>query len=97
MCSAFFGLEDGITGIILHPYYGIENDGFKGFLKGSVKGISGLFIKPFTGILDATSKTAEGLKNSAMNINEKANEDRIRLINFKLIYNIKKTKKKIFF
>jgi vacuolar protein sorting-associated protein 13A/C len=32
---------------------------------GSIKGLSGLIIKPVSGIIDATTKTAEGIKNTA--------------------------------
>jgi hypothetical protein len=32
---------------------------------GGLKGITGLVIKPVSGIIDATTKTAEGIKNTA--------------------------------
>jgi vacuolar protein sorting-associated protein 13A/C len=44
---------------------GIKSGGFTGFFKGTAQGIAGLVIKPVTGVLDATSKTAEGIKNQA--------------------------------
>jgi vacuolar protein sorting-associated protein 13A/C len=31
---------------------------------GGLKGITGLVIKPVSGIIDATTKTAEGIKNT---------------------------------
>ena len=43
----------------------MKKGGFTGFLKGTVKGIAGLVVKPVTGIIDATSKTSEGIKNQA--------------------------------
>jgi vacuolar protein sorting-associated protein 13A/C len=36
-----------------------------GFFVGGLKGITGLLIKPVSGIVDATTKTAEGIKNTA--------------------------------
>jgi len=32
-------------------------------MQGTAMGLAGLIIKPVTGVLDATSKTAEGIKN----------------------------------
>jgi vacuolar protein sorting-associated protein 13A/C len=43
---------------------GAERSGLPGFLKGTVKGIAGLVIKPVSGVFDAASKTAEGIKNT---------------------------------
>lgn len=42
------------------------------------KGITGLVIKPVTGIVDFASKTTEGLKNTALYLEDKPNESRIR-------------------
>ena len=42
--------------------------------------MTGLIIKPVTGVLDAASKTAEGISNMATNMDEKPNEERIRPI-----------------
>lgn len=47
--------------MVRQPYQGMKEDGFIGALKGSLKGLAGLFTKPLTGLIDATSKTAEGL------------------------------------
>lgn len=44
---------------------GVEKDGLPGFFLGGLKGITGLVIKPVSGIIDATTKTAEGIKNTA--------------------------------
>lgn len=59
--SIYKGIECGITGLVRQPYQGMKEDGFFGALKGSLKGLAGLITKPLTGIIDATSKTAEGL------------------------------------
>ena len=63
--SLFTGIEKGITGIITKPIDGVKKSGFRGFFTGTAQGIAGLIIKPVTGILDATSKTTEGIKNMA--------------------------------
>ena len=67
--SLFKGLENGVTGVFLKPYEGAKEEGVPGLLKGAVKGITGFFIKPITALFDATSKTAEGIKNT-MNYEE---------------------------
>jgi len=33
-------------------------------LLGAVKGVGGLVIKPLSGVIDAASKTCEGIKNT---------------------------------
>lgn len=45
----------------MHPYNGSVDEGVTGFLKGTLKGVSGVIMKPLSGALDATAKTAEGL------------------------------------
>ncbi len=40
--------------------------------------MTGLVVKPITGLLDATSKTAEGVKNTATHFDDRPNEDRLR-------------------
>jgi vacuolar protein sorting-associated protein 13A/C len=37
-----------------------------------------VILKPATGILDLTSKTSEGLRNTAIYYDDKANEERVR-------------------
>jgi hypothetical protein len=59
----------GVVGVIEKPTQAGKRAGFLGCLKGFLIGLSGLFVKPVTGILDALSITAEGVKNSAtMNV-----------------------------
>lgn len=76
--SIYSGFGEGITGLVSKPYRGAKNDGINGLFKGTVTGISGLILKPFTGICDATSKTAEGLKNTTVHFDDKPNEERVR-------------------
>lgn len=47
-------------------------------MKGITKGIAGLVIKPITGVIDAASKTAEGIKNTATYFDDKPSENRLR-------------------
>ncbi|EAS01215.2 PH domain protein (macronuclear) [Tetrahymena thermophila SB210] len=77
--SIFRGFQEGIVGIVEQPLEGAEKDGVTGFLLGTVKGLTGAIVKPITGILDATSKTAEGLSNTVTHFDDKANDERNRL------------------
>jgi len=40
--------------------------------------LTGVVVKPITGIIDVVSKTAEGLKNTASLFDDKPNETRER-------------------
>jgi vacuolar protein sorting-associated protein 13A/C len=57
---------------------GAEKDGVEGFFKGAMKGFAGLVVKPVVGVMDLTSKTAEGIKNTANYFDDKPNEKRSR-------------------
>jgi vacuolar protein sorting-associated protein 13A/C len=78
MISMFSGLGEGITGLVSQPVRGAEKDGVGGFFKGALKGFAGLVVKPVVGVIDLTSKTAEGIKNTANYFDEKPNEKRSR-------------------
>ena len=47
-------------------------------MKGTVQGVTGLVAKPITGILDAASKTSEGIKNTAQFFDEKPSDNKLR-------------------
>lgn len=64
----------------MKPIEGAKSGGVKGFFKGTLQGITGLVFKPVSGVLDATSKAAEGIKNTATTFDDKPNEKRMRLI-----------------
>lgn len=49
----------------MRPYVETRKDGFKGFLRGSFSGISGVLLKPLSGGLDFIAKSTEGVKNTA--------------------------------
>eukprot|EP01016_Furgasonia_blochmanni_P028936 TRINITY_DN3047_c0_g1_i13.p1 TRINITY_DN3047_c0_g1~~TRINITY_DN3047_c0_g1_i13.p1 ORF type:complete len:476 (-),score=92.45 TRINITY_DN3047_c0_g1_i13:1633-3060(-) len=62
--SLYLGVEKGIKGVFTMPYEGAQREGVLGFCKGALRGLAGLVIKPVTGLLDATTKTAAGLNNT---------------------------------
>ena len=43
------GFYDAITGVVKNPAKGAKHEGFKGFCKGTVRGLTGLFVKPVVG------------------------------------------------
>lgn len=47
----------------MDPITMAKKQGAKGLFKGLYSGTTGIIVKPVTGILDATSKAAEGIKN----------------------------------
>lgn len=78
--SIFTGFEQGIKGVFMKPIEGASKGGIKGFFKGTFQGISGLIVKPVSGLLDAASKTAEGIKNTATSSDDRPKETRERLL-----------------
>lgn len=64
--------------VFFKPFEGAKKDGVKGFFKGALQGVSGLVIKPITGVLDAAAKTTEGIKNTVNYLEDKPNETRMR-------------------
>ncbi len=47
---------------------GAKKEGVIGFLGGSVQSLFGIVVNPITGIMDAISKTAEGIQNEFKNL-----------------------------
>lgn len=45
-----------------------------GFIKGTIKGISGLVVKPVSGVLDASAKAAETVAITATHFDDKPND-----------------------
>ena len=76
--AVFHGFKDGITGLFTQPYENAKKEGVVGFFKGTAKGVAGVVVKPVTGVIDFASKTTEGLKNTALYLEDKPNENRIR-------------------
>lgn len=62
--SIAYGFKNGFTGFFTEPVKGVEKHGLPGFFLGVGKGLGGLILKPISGVVDAASKTAEGIKNT---------------------------------
>ncbi|CAD8210664.1 unnamed protein product [Paramecium pentaurelia] len=72
------GIQEGSKSFVKgQTIQGAQQDGASGFLKGLWQGTSGLSIKSVTGVLDAISKTSEGVKNELSSY-EQPNNNRIR-------------------
>jgi len=67
-----------LLGVFTQPAEGASKDGASGFFKGTLKGVTGLVTKPVAGVLDAASKTAEGIKNTATMFEQKPTNMRVR-------------------
>ncbi|OMJ85768.1 hypothetical protein SteCoe_12834 [Stentor coeruleus] len=70
MLSFIKNVGQGITGIVTEPIKGFKKNKMGGMVKGGLKGIGGLVVKPLTGALDMVSKSAEGIKNTASMFDE---------------------------
>ena len=55
--AVFHGFKEGITGLFTQPYENTKKEGVVGFFKGAAKGVTGLVVKPVTGVVDFASKT----------------------------------------
>ena len=62
--SLLNGIGDGFLGLVRNPYEGAEKNGIGGFFLGAAKGVAGIVLKPISGLVDFTAKTAEGIKNT---------------------------------
>lgn len=76
--SLALGFGRGVVGVIAEPYKGARSEGFSGLLKGGLRGISGLVVRPVAGVFDFTSKTAEGIKNTTHRFDGKQGAQRVR-------------------
>lgn len=76
--SALNSFESGIKGVVMQPLEGSKRSGTLGFIKGTAKGVTGVIVKPMSGVLDFFSLTSEGLKNSTKKEEELALNKRLR-------------------
>lgn len=60
-------LWSGVKGVITTPVNEVKQKGAIGLLTGTVKGVSGLVVKPAIGVLDFFSESTNGIKNSTQN------------------------------
>lgn len=66
------GLYKGVTGVVLEPIKGAQNEGAIGAIKGIGKGAAGVVLKPVIGAVDLVTRTTEGIKNTASDTAKKA-------------------------
>jgi hypothetical protein len=66
------GVADGLVGVVVEPYKGAKQSGFRGFLNGTWSSAKGLILKPFCGTFDLVSKSSKGLVKS---VNSMLGED----------------------
>ncbi|WAR06888.1 VP13A-like protein [Mya arenaria] len=55
----------GLSGVILDPIRGAQEEGVEGFFKGIGKGIMGLLTKPTGGVFDMVSMAFDGMQRAA--------------------------------
>ncbi|CZT44006.1 uncharacterized protein RSE6_04126 [Rhynchosporium secalis] len=60
--EVYYGLYDGITGLVTQPYSGTKRDGPLGFVKGVGRGIGGLALKTSAAAFGMPGYTLEGLE-----------------------------------
>ncbi len=56
-----FGVYDGVTGLVLQPYYGARKNGALGFVQGVGKGIGGFVLKDLAAIIAPFGYTLKGV------------------------------------
>ncbi len=56
-----YGIYDGWTGLVLHPYKGAKQGGGLGFVKGVGKGVGGFVLKDIAAILGPFGYTLKGI------------------------------------
>jgi len=62
------GLINGAKGIVEQPYKGAKKEGFLGFAKGMVKGVSGVVILPVVGVMEFVTLTTQGIINTPLTV-----------------------------
>ncbi|KAG9562709.1 UDP-Glycosyltransferase/glycogen phosphorylase, partial [Aureobasidium melanogenum] len=60
----FFGIYDGVTGLVTEPVKGAKQEGALGALKGFGKGLGGIYWKPNAGIAGLLGYTVQGIYKS---------------------------------
>eukprot|EP01127_Copromyxa_protea_P000018 TRINITY_DN10018_c0_g1_i1.p1 TRINITY_DN10018_c0_g1~~TRINITY_DN10018_c0_g1_i1.p1 ORF type:complete len:2161 (-),score=353.61 TRINITY_DN10018_c0_g1_i1:18-6164(-) len=70
------GVYKGVTGMVLDPTRGIQEEGTIGFFKGLGSGMAGAIVKPMVGAIDLVTRTTEGISGTATTI---VNEAKVRV------------------
>lgn len=60
----FFGIYDGISGLVTEPVKGAKQEGASGALKGFGKGLGGIYWKPLAGVAGLLGCTVQGIYKS---------------------------------
>lgn len=60
----WFGIYDGVTGLIRIPWIEVHDDGISALPKGMAKGVGGLVLKPISGVLGLGAYTFKGVHQS---------------------------------
>ena len=66
--SIITGFASGISGIVMKPIEGAEQEGALGFFKGVGKGLMGVAVKPVLGVTDGITSMVEGISNEVGNV-----------------------------
>lgn len=56
-----YGIYDGWTGLVKHPYHGAKQEGALGFVKGMGKGVGGFVLKDLAAIFGPVGYTMKGI------------------------------------
>ncbi|KAK8726842.1 hypothetical protein OTU49_010087 [Cherax quadricarinatus] len=58
------GVVLGVSGVIVKPIAGAQQDGVEGFFKGLGRGIMGLITKPTLGVIDSVAMACDGIRRA---------------------------------
>jgi len=72
-------LKAAVTGVLVRPYVEVRRRGFRGIPSGLWQSLAGVPLKPCSGLLDLTSKSCEGLKNTIRGFDVNTMKERVRL------------------
>eukprot|EP00008_Paramoeba_atlantica_P001223 CAMPEP_0201501974 /NCGR_PEP_ID=MMETSP0151_2-20130828/83881_1 /ASSEMBLY_ACC=CAM_ASM_000257 /TAXON_ID=200890 /ORGANISM="Paramoeba atlantica, Strain 621/1 / CCAP 1560/9" /LENGTH=1102 /DNA_ID=CAMNT_0047895529 /DNA_START=905 /DNA_END=4213 /DNA_ORIENTATION=- len=72
------GVFKGVTGVVMQPVKGFQEEGALGLVKGLGKGTAGLVLRPAVGVVDVFTRTAEGMENMGKFIGGDGRRVRIR-------------------
>ncbi|KAI1379579.1 sterol glucosyltransferase [Hypoxylon crocopeplum] len=77
--AVFYGVVDGVGGLVILPYKGAKEQGPLGAVKGVGKGIAGLSSKLFTGVMGMATYPLQGIYKSIWAATNSKTRDSIRL------------------